>query len=103
MFTYYQDNRDKVERHTLEDFALSSTSHEQGSLIQDLVELNSLIVQQAGGHFGAKKVMVAGGPFDPNNGLVAAVSNGTNANVRCLTLNFYISISTSAIPKESSP
>ena len=43
-----QENRQTVERHTLEDFALSVTSHRAGSIMTQLRSLHSLVVPEAG-------------------------------------------------------
>merc|ERR1712013_750934 len=44
MFEFYQENRDKVESATLEDFARSVTSHMEGSVMSQLNSLHSLVV-----------------------------------------------------------
>ena len=46
MFEFYQENRDTVERLTLEDFASSVTSHSDGSVMSQLSSLHSLVVPQ---------------------------------------------------------
>ena len=46
MFEFYQENRDTVERATLEDFAASVTSHMEGSVMSQLSSLHSLVVPQ---------------------------------------------------------
>lgn len=43
-----QENRQTVERHTLEDFAISVTSHGAGSIMTQLRSLHSLVVPTAG-------------------------------------------------------
>ena len=43
-----QENRQTVERHTLEEFALSVTSHRAGSIMTQLRSLHSLVVPEAG-------------------------------------------------------
>ena len=43
-----QENRQAVERHTLEDFAMSVTSHGAGSIMTQLRSLHSLVVPTAG-------------------------------------------------------
>jgi len=48
LLEFYQENRQTVERHTLEDFALSVTSHRAGSIMTQLRSLHSLVVPEAG-------------------------------------------------------
>ncbi len=47
-FEYYQEHRDEVERHTLEDFSESATSHDKGSIRSDIEELHALVVPEGG-------------------------------------------------------
>ena len=57
-FTYYQEHKEMVERHTLEDFSHSVVSHEEGSVRSNLQELHSLVVpDQGGGILGNKGVV----------------------------------------------
>ena len=51
----FQERKGEIERHTLEDFAVSSTSHSDGSIRSNLDELHDLIVPK-GGVVGAKGV-----------------------------------------------
>eukprot|EP00092_Neocalanus_flemingeri_P000983 GFUD01001050.1.p1 GENE.GFUD01001050.1~~GFUD01001050.1.p1 ORF type:complete len:584 (-),score=158.50 GFUD01001050.1:171-1853(-) len=46
MFEFYQENRDTVERLTLEDFATSVSSHSDGSIMSQMSSLHSLVVPQ---------------------------------------------------------
>ena len=46
MFEFYQENRDSVEKATLEDFSKSVTSHMDGSVTSQLNSLHSLVVPQ---------------------------------------------------------
>ena len=55
-FEYYQEHNTEIERHTLEDFAQSSTSHGDGSIRSNLEELHSLIVPE-GGVLGDKGIL----------------------------------------------
>ena len=47
MFEFYQEQRDRVEPHTLLDFALSVSSHEQDSVHAQLSQLHDLVVPGA--------------------------------------------------------
>ena len=44
MFEYYQENQDRIESHTLLDFAETVTSHESFSIRTELSRLHTLIV-----------------------------------------------------------
>ena len=46
-FKYYQENMQRMERHTLEDFAVSVTSHHSGSIRNQLSNLHGLSVPRA--------------------------------------------------------
>ena len=46
-FEFYQENMARMERHTLEDFAVSVTSHRSGSIRNQLSSLHGLLVPQA--------------------------------------------------------
>jgi len=46
-FEFYQENMSRMERHTLEDFAVSVTSHRSGSIRNQLSSLHGLLVPQA--------------------------------------------------------
>lgn len=61
-FEFYQEHKDQIEKHTLEDFATSATSHAEGSIRTNLEELHSLVVPK-GGVSGARGVfdMLANG------------------------------------------
>ena len=54
-FENYQEHKDKIESHTLEDFATSATSHGDGSIRSDLEELHSLVAPK-GGVIGTKGI-----------------------------------------------
>ena len=47
-FEYYQEHKEEVERHTLTDFAESTTSHGDGSIRTSLEEMHALVVPRGG-------------------------------------------------------
>ena len=47
MFEYYQENQDRIESHTLLDFAETVTSHESFSVRAELSRLHTLLVPGA--------------------------------------------------------
>ena len=47
MFEYYQENQDRIESHTLLDFAETVTSHESFSVRAELSRLHTLVVPGA--------------------------------------------------------
>lgn len=57
-FEYYQENKNKIEKHTLNDFATNVISHSDGSIRDNLEELHALVVpEQGGGILGNKGVI----------------------------------------------
>ena len=70
-FEYYQKNKDSLERHTLEDFSLSATSHRPGSVKSDMALLHSLVVPDFGSQGESSgKISILG------NSVVSLMANG---------------------------
>ena len=70
-FEYYQKNKDSLERHTLEDFSLSVTSHRPGSVKSDMALLHSLVVPDFGSQGESSgKISILG------NSVVSLMANG---------------------------
>ena len=70
-FEYYQKNKDSLERHTLEDFSLSATSHRPGSVKSDMALLHSLVVPDFGRQGESSgKISILG------NSVVSLMANG---------------------------
>ena len=47
-FEYYQEHKEEIERHTLQDFAESATSHGDGSIRTSLEDMHALVVPKGG-------------------------------------------------------